>query len=147
MSAIFDSYAQTTRGQGMHTARAVIVNEIDAEIERMEEAAADDLARHMRLPEWGYWARCDDSGLGYSKPVLVFEAKGWWATEELKSRIPRISDDQALLIDGAIGVLGHPYREAIERVYLQLQSYRSLSRYWQRQHMVAVGKLSMILPH
>lgn len=138
--------AITQRGQVMHTARAVIVNEIDAEIERMEEAEADDLAKLMRLPEWGYWARCFDAGVGYSKPVLVFEAKGWDAPT-LTTRIPRIADDQALQIDAAIATLGHPYREAIERVYLQLQSYRSLSRYWQRQHMVAVGKLSMILPH
>lgn len=130
----------------MNTARAVVLQEVDTQIERMEEAAADDLAKSMRLPEWGYWARCFDAGVGYSKPVLVFEAKGWDAPD-LKARIPRIADDQALLIDAAIAKLGHPYREAIERVYLQLHSYRSLTRYWQRQHMVAVGKLSMVLPH
>lgn len=131
----------------MATARAVVLDQIDAEIQRKEELEADDLAKSMRLPEWGYWSRCFDPGLGYSKPTLVFEAKGWWAPDGLPTRIPRIADDQAMVIDGAIARLGHPYREAIELVYLQLQSYRSLSRYWQRQHMVAVGKLSMILPH
>jgi uncharacterized protein (UPF0335 family) len=49
----------------MTTARQVVAQEIDAEIERLERLEADDLAVRMGLAEWGFWARCFDPGIGY----------------------------------------------------------------------------------
>jgi hypothetical protein len=129
------------------TTRA-IAQEIDAEIERLELLEADDLAARMRLPEWGYYARTHDLGLGYGKQITSqFRAKGWDATTDLKARIPRIPDDEAVAIDRAIGSLGQPYIRAIHIVYKDLFPYRQLPRSWQKVVMVAIGKLSMVLPY
>lgn len=127
------------------SASRVVVQEIDREIERLEQIEADDLAIRLRLPEWGYWARTYDHGLGYASPVTVFRARGQDATT-LRAVIPRIPDDLAIQIDSAISALDTPYRHAIRAAYLDLVPYRKMTRQQQRHLMIGVGKLSMILP-
>lgn len=125
----------------MLTARKVILEEID----RMQCIEADDLAIRLRLPEWGYWCRTHDHGLGYTKQITSQWSPKGWPEPELTARIPRIPDDQALEIDRAVASLDYPYKEAIERVYVNLEAYRALPRFWQRTRDVAIGKLSMVL--
>jgi hypothetical protein len=129
----------------MTTARQLLAQELDAQIELAERLAADVLAVELKLPEWGYYARCHDLGLGYGKPVTSqFRAKGWDATD-LRARIPRISDDEAMQIDTAVASLDDGYKEAIVAVYRDLVSYRSLPRHLQRARDIGLGMLAVKL--
>jgi hypothetical protein len=129
-------------GVPMQTARQVVVAEIDAEIERMEMLEADQLAEKMRLAEWGHWSRCFDPGLGYGKMITAQWRSRGQDEPSLRRVIPRIPDDEAMRSDAAVGALASPYRRMVERIYLYLESARSLSRQEQRVHCMAIGRLA-----
>jgi DNA-directed RNA polymerase specialized sigma24 family protein len=99
--------------------------DVQHEIERMEDANAEQIAEDLELYSWGLWSRARGDRLGYAKPVAAFSAKGTWEPD-LRRHIHMISDDKALRIDKAVAQLRGPQQIIIKAIYAEWIPWRRL---------------------
>ena len=93
-------------------------NEISAAQARLEDRLADDLAREMRLLEWGKWSRQHGGNLGYPPCLLQYLAKNPMNWErDLSVPIGSIDDDSAMRIEAAITALDSAARKIVVTLY------------------------------
>ena len=130
MSAIMESYAQTTRGRGMATASQVVRNELERIFEAESEAQklnTEELVRFTRIREFGKWALLgDNSGLDFKRQIK-FQARNKDELTEWQV-LPVVTDDEGLAMDRILCRLTLTDRTIILKLYKYGISTREAAR-------------------